>query len=96
MNRFKITIGLVATILLSSCGNSVNSDAKKLAKLQCEAQEITQKMMTGDLDASDSSKMEELTKEIEEVAEKLDKEYTTEKEQEELQRIVMKEMEKCQ
>jgi len=43
-----ITKALVLSIILSSCGNSIENDAKKLAKLMCKSQKFTLKTITGD------------------------------------------------
>ena len=36
--------------MLTSCSDSIENDAKKLAELQCKAQKIMQKATTGDLE----------------------------------------------
>lgn len=96
MRRFKITIGLIAAFLLASCGNSINSDAKKLADLQCKAKDLTQKMMSGDTGSSIEKETGKITKEIEELAQEIDEKYTSQDEQEELQQAIMEAMKKCQ
>ncbi len=60
MKQFTTIFGaiLFATIILTSCGGgSIESDAKKVAELQCKAQKLMQKATSGDM-----SVMEESTK----------------------------------
>jgi|SRR5690625_3879419 len=86
---------LFASLILSSCGgNSVDSDAKKLAKLQCKAQETMMKATSGDM-----SMMEENEKLIEEItilSEELEGKYTSEADLKRFTEVLLKEMEKCQ
>ena len=40
---------IFVSVMLTSCSDSIENDAKKLAELQCKAQKIMQKATTGDL-----------------------------------------------
>lgn len=88
---------LVMTLSMSfvfvGCGNSMESDAKKLAKLYCKNQEILERVMSGD-----ESAMEEAAKfaeEAETLSEEMLEKYTTEKESMEFTKAVMKETQNC-
>lgn len=84
---------LIASFVLVSCGNSMDSDAKKLAKLYCENQEILERVMAGDESAmEDAAKFAE---EAEALSEEMMNKYTTEKENIEFTKAVMKETENC-
>ena len=43
------TIFIVSAIMTSCGGGSIQSDAKKVAELQCKAQKLMQKATTGDM-----------------------------------------------
>lgn len=95
MKSLTITLGLMATMLLYSCGGSIESDAKRLADLQCKAQKMSEKMMSGEVDLSDMSATVSLATEASELAEELEGKYTTEGEREQLEKALWKAMEDC-
>lgn len=95
MNSLKITLGLIATILLSSCGSSVESDAKKLADLQCKSMKMAEKIQSGEMDVSNATESMSFAIEASELAEKLEGKYTTGEDQREFQKAVLKAMKDC-
>lgn len=96
MNNLKITFGLIATILLSSCGSSVESDAKKLAELQCKSMKMSEKIQSGEMDASNATESMSFALEASELAEELEGKYTTDEEKKEFEKAVMKAMKDCE
>lgn len=69
---------LFASTILTSCGggNSPESDAKKLAELNCKAQKVAQKLASGDQSAAEEST--KLAKEAADLAKELEGKYTSE------------------
>ena len=61
---------LFASVILTSCGSSIDSDAKKVADIECKSQKLMQKASSGDMSViSESTKLAaeaaNLTKELE-------------------------------
>jgi hypothetical protein len=85
---------LFASVILTSCGGgSVESDAKKLAELQCKAQKLAQKAISGD-----KSIMEESTKlatETSALSKELENKYTSESDKTKFAEALLKEMGNC-
>lgn len=85
---------LVASFILTSCnGSSIESDAKKVAELQCKAQKLMDKVASGDM-----SVMEESTKlaiEAEELLEEMEGKYTSDSDQLKFEEALLKEMGNC-
>lgn len=50
MKNLKNVAILLVMFAIISCGNSIESDAQKLVKLQCKAQKLAKKAMSGDID----------------------------------------------
>jgi hypothetical protein len=96
MKKFKTIFGtiLFASFLFTSCGgNSIESDAKKMAELQCKAKQLMEKVASGD-----ASVMEESTKLATEAAslkEEIQGKYTSESDQKEFNMALLKEMANC-
>lgn len=90
----KILAMLTFTVfMLASCANPIESDAKKVAELQCEAQELMQKVMAGD-----ASLMEESSKLAEKAAElsrKMEKKYDSASDRQKFAEALLKEMGNC-
>jgi|688.fasta_scaffold671926_1 hypothetical protein len=93
--QFKISVAtLFFTFILVSCGkNSIESDAKKMAALQCETQQLMEKAAGGDISimaesAELSSKASALSKEIE-------GKYTSDSDKREFAEALLKEMGNC-
>jgi hypothetical protein len=85
---------LIALTILSSCGSgAVESDAKKLAELQCKAQNLDEKVSSGDEAALEESL--ELAGEIIELAAELEEKYKSDSELEEFRQALAKEMGNC-
>ena len=85
---------LFALFILTSCGNSsIDRDAKKVADLQCRAQQLMQKAATGDM-----SVMEESTKLANEAAtlsKEMEDKYTSDSDKKKFAEALLKEMENC-
>lgn len=96
MKKLKTIFGtiLFASFLFTSCGgNSIESDAKKMAELQCKAKELMEKAASGD-----TSVMEESTKLAAEAAsltKEIEGKYTSESDQKEFNMALLKEMGNC-
>lgn len=81
-------------LLFTSCGgSSIESDAKKLADLQCKAQKLAEKAAAGDMSSMTESL--DLAKEANEMINELEAKYTTESEKEKLAEALLKEMGNC-
>lgn len=72
MKKVMKTIGVVmlTLVMLTSCGSSLEQDAKEIAELMCQSQKMSAKALSGDLSGvSESQKMilkaEKLKKKIE-------------------------------
>jgi len=84
----------LAILLITSCGgSSIESDAKKLADLQCRAQKLSEKVAAGDMGSMQESL--DLTKEATQMFSELEAKYTTESEKEKLAEALLKEMGNC-
>jgi phosphoheptose isomerase len=47
---------MITTVLITSCGSAaIESDAKKVAELQCRAQKLAQQAMSGDMTVLEES-----------------------------------------
>lgn len=88
-----ISTSLLLSLLLTSCGNSVKSDAKEMAEKTCEASKLMQKMFAGDSTAA--KKLEKLTKETEELSNKIKGKYTSEKDKKAFQDEFIKDLQDC-
>ena len=86
----------VSMILAGCSGNSIERDAKKLAKLQCEAQELIAISLMEDDNKAAEKKGLKLMDEIETLSEKLEGKYTSEEEIEKFTVALLEEMEKCE
>ncbi len=84
---------IVSAIMTSCGGGSIQSDAKKVAELQCKAQNLMQKATTGDM-----SVMEESTKLASEAAtlsKEMEGKYTSDSDKQKFAEILLKEMGNC-
>lgn len=85
----------IASLLFIGCTtNSMENDAKKLAKLYCENQHLLQEIVSGDEAAMEKS--EKLVKESKALSEELMEKYKTEEETLKFREMVRKESEKCE
>lgn len=92
MKKLKITLGLVFTMLLASCGGSMESDAKKVAELQCKIMKMSDGILEGEMDAATTIA---LAQETEELVEEIEGKYTTEAEKEKFEKAVLKALAEC-
>lgn len=85
---------LLASTILTSCGGgSIESDAKKLAELECKAEKLVQKATSGDM-----SVMEESTKLASEsmtLSKELEEKYTSDSDKKKLYEALLKERGNC-
>lgn len=95
MKAMKIFGAIIfASVILTSCGGgSIESDAKKVAELQCKAQKLMQKATLGDM-----SVMEESTKlalEAETLLKEMEDKYSSDSDKKKLAEALLKEMGNC-
>jgi predicted small secreted protein len=83
-----------ATFSLTSCGSSVESDAKKLAELQCKSQKLSEKVLSGDMSVSAESMT--LATDAAKLAQEIEGKYTTDEEKQKFEDALMQEMGKCE
>ena len=85
---------IFASTILTSCGGgSIESDAKKVAELQCKAQQLMKKATSGDM-----SVMEESTKLASEAAtlsKEMEGKYTSDSDKQKFAEALLKEMGNC-
>ncbi len=85
---------MLSSVMLTSCGGgSIESDAKKVADLQCKAQQLAKKATSGDM-----SIMEESTKLATEIAalkEEIEGKYTSDDDQKKFLEALSKAMADC-
>lgn len=85
---------LMVAVTLTGCGGgSIESDAKKVAELQCKAQKLMQKAAAGDM-----SVMEESTKlaaEAGALAREMEAKYTSDADKQKFASALLKETGKC-
>jgi uncharacterized protein YcfL len=85
---------MISSFLLVSCGSgSIESDAKKVAELQCEAQKLMLKATSGDM-----SVMEESTKlgtKAATLSNELEGKYTSDSDKKKFAEALLKEMGNC-
>lgn len=85
----------IATLLLmlSSCGSSIQSDAQKVADLQCEAQKLMQKAMSGD--ASVQQEAQKLLSKSQSLANEMNSKYSSMEEKQEFTKALMSAKSNC-
>jgi hypothetical protein len=82
-----------STIFISCGGNSIESDAKKVAELQCKAQKLIQKANSGD-----NSILEESTKlasELTTLSKEMEGKYSSDSDKKKFAEALLKEMGNC-
>lgn len=95
MKKTKRIIGglLIGLLLLSCAENSMQADAKKLAKLYCENQHLLERVVSGDESAiQESAKLVDKSKGL---TEELMKKYSSKEEGKKFRAMVREEAEKC-
>ncbi len=85
---------MIASFMLTGCsGSSIESDAKRVAGLQCKAQKLMQKATSGDVSLlQESSK---LMAESAELQKELEGKYTSESDQQKFAEAILKELGNC-
>ena len=83
----------IAAVILTACGKSVDSDARKLADLQCKSLKIAKKAMTGDVSTLTESNA--LLAETAVLTAELGDRYKTTEEKAELAKAYLEAMKSC-
>jgi hypothetical protein len=82
------------SLFMASCGGgSIESDAKKLAELQCKAQKLIEKSADGDMGVIEEST--KLTKEAAELTRELEGKYSSDSDKKKLAEALLKAMGDC-
>ena len=85
---------LFASLILTSCGGgSIESDAKKVAELQCKAQQLMEKATSGDMSVMEEST--KLTSEAATLSKEMEGKYTSDSDKEKFAKALLKEMGNC-
>jgi len=85
---------LFASLILTSCGgNSIASDAKKVADLQCKQQQLMQKASSGDM--SVIAEGTELAAEVASLSNEMEGKYTSDSDRAKFAEALLKEMGNC-
>jgi hypothetical protein len=85
---------LFASVMLVSCGgDSIQSDAKKVAELQCKAQELMQKATSGDMSVVEEST--KLANEAATLSKEMEGKYTSDSDKQKFSEALLKEMGNC-
>lgn len=83
-----------ASFSLTGCGNgSIESDAKKVAELQCKALKLVQKASSGDFSVIEESA--KLTSEASALASEMEGKYNSDSDKQKFGEALLKEMGKC-
>jgi hypothetical protein len=96
MKKVSIVLGtiMLATALLTSCGgNSIESDAKKVAELQCKAQQLALKAASGDMSILEEST--KLSTEAAALVGEMENKYSSESDKQKFGEAILKEMSNC-
>jgi hypothetical protein len=84
----------IASFLLTSCaGSSIESDAKKVAELQCKAQKLMQKATTGDMTLIEEST--KLASEATTLSREIEEKYPSESDKKKFAEALLKELGNC-
>ncbi len=84
---------LLATSILTSCGGSIESDAKKVAEVQCKAQKLMEKAASGDM--STMAESQSLAAEAIALQKEMEGKYTSEADQQKFNEALLKEVGNC-
>ncbi|GMU87200.1 MAG: hypothetical protein AMXMBFR48_24410 [Ignavibacteriales bacterium] len=84
---------LFSLMLMTNACSSIERDAKKVAELTCEAQQLMKRAASGDMTVLERS--QELILEANTLREELEKKYTTAEEMEEFLRALSRNLEDC-
>jgi hypothetical protein len=83
---------LLTVSIFTSCGGSLESDAKKFAEIQCKAKKLAEK---GVADASVLEESAKLAQELESLGNELKGKYTTTEDLQKLEAAIIKESVNC-
>ena len=85
---------LISSFLLISCGgSSIESDAKKVAELQCKAQKLMQEAASGDMSVTEEGT--KLKEELKTLSKEMKEKYTSESDMKKFAEALLKEMGNC-
>jgi hypothetical protein len=85
---------MIASLILSSCGGgSIESDAKRVADVQCRAQKLMEKASSGDMSVLEEST--KLATEAQNLSKEMEEKYTSDSEKEEFAKALLKELGNC-
>lgn len=85
---------LFASSILTSCGSdSIESDAKKVAQLQCEAQKLMKEATSGDMSIVEKST--KLVTEAATLSREMEGKYTSDSDKKKFSEALLREMGKC-
>ena len=85
---------LCVSLILTSCGgNSIASDAKKVADLQCKQQQLMQKASAGDM--SVMAEGTELASQVASLSNEMEGKYTSDSDRAKFAEALLKEMGNC-
>ena len=83
-----------ASIFFISCGGgSIERDAKKVAKIQCDAQKLMKESTSGDMSVIEKSN--KLASEAAALSNEMERKYTSESDQKKFAEALIKEMGNC-
>jgi hypothetical protein len=85
---------LITTALLTSCGNkAIETDAKKVAEIQCKAQKLAQKALSGDATVAEES--QKLAEELAVLSKEIEAKYTSDSDKKKFAESLSAEMGNC-
>ena len=87
------TLFFVSCWLISCGGNSIESDAQKVAELQCKAEQLMKQVKSGNLSLQTQS--EELTSVASAISKAMEEKYTSDSDKKKFADILSKELENC-
>lgn len=96
MKKLTTIFGVIifASFIFTSCGgNSIESDAKRLAELQCKVQKLIQKAASGDMSIAEES--QKLSSEAATLSKEMDGKYTSDSDKQKFAEALLKEMGNC-
>ncbi len=82
-----------STIITSCAGNSIESDAKKVAELHCTSQKILQKATSVDVSIMEESA--KLASEAASLSKEMEKKFTSDSDKKKFAEALLKEMGNC-
>lgn len=86
-------VSIFISIAITSCGSSIESDAKKVAELKCKAEKSMSGVLTGDLSLISESK--KLAEEAKTVSEEMEGKYKSHEDAEKFAKALADAMGDC-